>query len=253
MSEEGRIPTNLRILYLLEIIGKSERAMTATEINHELGLPKQTVHRLCSTLEKEGFLVRELNGKRYLPTMRTKKMASGILYSSRGNYARRQVLLDVAEKVNETVNLVIPQEDGMMYLDRVETDWMFRIQLPIGSHVPFHCTASGKTFLASLSSGRRRSIVRNLKLDPKSPNTYTEPETLLSELSQVSKQGFAIDNEEFMEGMLAIAVPILDDDDRYCASLAFHGPTQRLTIQSLMDQKKVLIDASKRLSGLIFQ
>ena len=57
--EENRIPSNLRTLLILEVIGRSDRAMTATEINDEIGLPKQTVHRLVSTLEKEGFLNRE--------------------------------------------------------------------------------------------------------------------------------------------------------------------------------------------------
>ena len=55
---QSRIPSNLRTLLILEVIGRSDRAMTATEINDEIGLPKQTVHRLVSTLEKEGFLNR---------------------------------------------------------------------------------------------------------------------------------------------------------------------------------------------------
>ena len=253
MASESRIPTNLRTLLILEIIGRSDRAMTATEINHQLGLPKQTVHRLCSTLEKEGFLVREPNGKRLKPSQRTKSLASGILYASRGDFAGRQVLLDVAGKTGETVNLVIPEPDGMMYLDRVETDWPFRIQLPVGSHVPFHCTASGKAFLASLSPSRRRSMVRNIKLTPKTGNTHSDPEQFLAELAKVARQGFAIDNEEFMDGMVAIAVPVSDREGRYCASLAFHGPTQRLSVDTAMQHKETLQKGAEKLSEVFFQ
>ncbi|MEM9279413.1 MAG: IclR family transcriptional regulator [Pseudomonadota bacterium] len=253
MSSESRIPTNLRTLLILEIIGRSERALTATEINQELGLPKQTVHRLCTTLEKEGFLIREPNGKRLLPSERTKLLASGVLFSSRNDFARRQVLLAVASKISETVNLVIPEEDGMMYLDRVETDWPFRIQLPVGSHVPFHCTASGKTFLASLSTTRRRAMVRNLKLNAKTANTHSDPEEFLSELSKIARRGYAIDNEEFMEGMVALAVPITDREGRYCASLAFHGPTQRLSVESVLEHKDTLQNGAEQLSEVFFQ
>ena len=64
MTEIERIPTNLRTLLILEVLGKNNRAMTATEINDSLRLPKQTVHRLCSTLEENGFLTRVGHTKR---------------------------------------------------------------------------------------------------------------------------------------------------------------------------------------------
>lgn len=252
MADKMRIPTNLRTLLILEVVGRSDKPMTATQINDELGLPKQTVHRLCTTLEKEGFLIREQNGKRLLASPRLKALASGVLFSTRSNIATRQVLLDVAEKVSETVNLVIPEEDGMMYLDRVETDWPFRIQLPVGSNVPFHCTASGKTFLASLSPSRRQSLVDTLRLEQHTQNTHVESGTLMNELAQISKQGFALDKEEFMDGMIALAVPVKDVQGRYCAALAFHGPTQRLSVETMLNSKNILLDGARRLSEAFF-
>lgn len=253
MSDKGRVPTNLRTLMILEIIGNSDVPMTATQINEHLGLPKQTVHRLCTTLESEGFLVREANGKRLMPSGRLKMLASGILHNSRGEIATRQVLLDVSAKMNETVNLVIPKEDGMMYLDRVETDWPFRIQLPVGSRVPFHCTASGKVFLASLPATRRRKLVRNINLEVKTVNTHGDPESLLSELSQIAKQGYSVDAEEFMIGMVAVSVPVVDKEGRYCASLAFHAPTQRLSLENALEYREVLREGAERLKDIFFQ
>lgn len=252
MSDEGRIPTNLRTLRILEILGGADRPLTPTEINAELGLPKQTVHRLCTTLEAEGYLVRETNGRRLQPSSRLKHMASGILYNSRSQVATRQVLVGVANSINETVNLVIPEESGMMYLDRVETDWPFRIQLPAGSNVPFHCTASGKTFLASLSPAKRKSTVESLKLDPLTRNTFTDSEALLKEVARVAKQGYAVDNEEFMDGMIAIAVPIFDGKSKYCGALAFHAPTQRMGIEAAMVYRSVLLEGAKQLSNTFF-
>ena len=106
---------------------------------------------MCNTLSEEGFLFREKPGKKLRPARRLRRLASGLLQASRYHIARHQILLNVAEQVGETVNFVMPEEDGMSYIDRVETDWPFRVQLPVGSHVPFHCTASGKVFLASLA------------------------------------------------------------------------------------------------------
>ena len=164
MTEIERIPTNLRTLLILEVLGKNNRAMTATEINDFLRLPKQTVHRLCGTLEENGFLTRVGHTKRYQAARRLRDLGMGLLYNSRDHIARRQILLNISNKVKETVNFVIPEASGMNYIDRVETDWAFRIQLPIGTNVPFHCTASGKCFLASLAPKKRKAMIEAMDL-----------------------------------------------------------------------------------------
>lgn len=251
-ENKKRIPTNLRTLLIMEIMGRHDKPLTATEINEDLGLPKQTVHRLCTTLENEGFLIREPNGKRLVPSARLKSIASGILYASRGDIACRKVLESVAGQINETVNLVIPEPEGMLYIDRVETDWPFRIQLPVGSHVPFHCTASGKVFLASLPPTRRRGMVRSFKLEQKTANTQSDPEKLLQELSKITRQGYSVDNEEFMEHMVAVAVPVVDPQGRYCASLAFHAPTQRLSLSDALEHREILLSGAKQLQEVMF-
>lgn len=252
-GESGRIATNLRTLLIIEILGRSEVALSPTEINAKLGLPKQSIHRLCATLVAQGFLVYEPGGKKLRPARRLRMMASGILHSSRTHIARHQILEDVAAKVGETVNFVVPVESGMSYIDRVETDWAFRVQLPVGTSVPFHCTASGKTFLASLPSRPRRALVESIRLEPHTQNTITEPEHLLTELDQIAKQGYALDLEEFMEGMVAIAVPVRDPSGRFLAAVAFHGPTLRLTADILLDRRSVLLEAAKKLATALVE
>lgn len=252
MLHGDRIPTNLRTLLILEILGQSDEAMSATEINTHLGLPKQTVHRLCTTLEKEGFLTRQGNGKRYSPARRLRELGLGLLSNSRLHAARRQILEDLAREVGETVNFVVPRDTGMSYLDRVETDWAFRIQLPIGTNVPFHCTASGKCFMASMAPKARKSFVQSLTLKRLTEATHTEAPGLLKELAQIAKQGYSLDREEFLDGMVAIAVPILDPKGRFFAALAFHGPTQRISLQDAIDRKGIMQASAQRVCDVVF-
>jgi len=249
---ENRLPTNLRTLLILEIIGNSEEALSPTEVAHKIGLPKQTVHRLCATLVDERFLVREMPGNKLRPARRLRSIASGVLHSSRYHIARHQILVDVARQIGETVNYVMPEDDGMAYKDRVETDWAFRVQLPVGTNVPFHATASGKCFLASLRKGDREKLVRDIAMEKQTDNTINDPEALLLELKQISRRGYAIDNEEFMDGMVAMAVPVLDERNRFLASLAFHGPSMRLDISDVIEKKDILIDAADKLTQLAF-
>ena len=252
MDDDSRIPTNLRTLLILEILGKSDRPMTATEINDQLGLPKQTVHRLCTTLEENGFLARVGQSKRFYAARRLRTLGAGLLHNSRHYIARHQILLDVAAEVRETVNFVVPEDDGMNYVDRVETDWAFRIQLPVGTHVPFHCTASGKCFLASLPKKARLDLITAMQLTRLTDKTITDTDQLMAEIETVQRNGYALDDQEFMDGMVAIAVPVTDDFGRYIASLAFHGPTQRMTIENAIARKEVLLNAAQQLRSVLF-
>lgn len=251
MGETGRIPTNLRALKIIEAVGCCGKSMTPTEINKHLGLPKQTIHRLCATLEREGYLAREPDGKRLRPGRRLRVASSGLLHASRDHIFRHQVLSRIAAEVRETVNFVVPGETGMRYLDRVEADWPMRIQLPVGTDVPFHCTASGKVFLASLPLSERTEFVQSMHLKRLTANTLTTPSRLLSNINKVVNLGYALDREEFIEGMNAIAVPVTDRCGRYVASLAIHGPNSRLSTRIAISRLDALVAGATALRNAL--
>lgn len=252
MTEQSasRIPTNLRAMLILEAVGTQTTPMTSAELGRAIGLPKQTVHRLCNTLIDEGFLVRTGTGG-LIPGRRSRLMASGTLHASYSHIARHQILKNLADETGETVNFVVPENQGMSYKDRVETDWPFRVQLPIGSHVPFHCTASGKTFLSTLNKSTRQHLVRTIDLTPATKNTHSSPQSLLDELGIIAQRGYALDNEEFIDGMIAVAVAIRDTSGRYVASLGVHGPAQRFSLKQADSCAPLLHQASERLTEVL--
>lgn len=252
MDDETHIAPNMRTFRILELLGAADVPMTASEIHRALGLPKQTVHRLCNTMEEEGLLMRRPGGRGLVPGRRARIMASGILSTANAPIARHQILSEVSSATGETVNLVAAQDRGMYYVDRVETNWPIRAQLPIGTHVPFHCTASGKTFLSSHRPAERRRIVEALPLQPLTQKTLTDPDRLLDELDRISAQGYALDNEEFVDEMSAIAVPIKDNAGRFYAALAIHGPSSRFPAETAVANLDTLKLAATRLSGLMF-
>ncbi|MEL6600950.1 MAG: helix-turn-helix domain-containing protein, partial [Pseudomonadota bacterium] len=116
-GDSPTIPTNLRLLILLEEVARVGVPLTPTEANAVLGLPKPTVHRLFHTLENEGFLQRDLDGKSYSPGRRLRKLAVNVLSSLRVRTARLAILKDLAEAVGETCNIATPDRDAMVYLD----------------------------------------------------------------------------------------------------------------------------------------
>lgn len=250
-SDVETVPTGARSLYILEVLAAAGQPMTATDINELLGLPKPTIHRLCKRLEREGFLEKDIDGRRYQPGRRLRSLSSGVLGFVRFRQARLAVLRRLSAQLEETCNIALPDEAGMVYLDRVESRWPLRVQLPVGSMVPFHCTASGKLYLSSLSPKRRKTLVHALDLDRKAANTITDPDALLGELDRIAAMGIGMDNEEFVDGMVAVAVPIREPDGRMVAGLAMHGPTQRLALEDALGAVEALRAAADALAGMM--
>lgn len=250
-SKDGAIPTNLRLLIVLEAMAEAGVPVTPTEVNLQLGLPKPTIHRLFTTLETEGFIQREIDGRGYSPGFRLRKMSTGILSSLRIRTARVAILNKLADQIGETCNIAIPDRDAMVYLDRVETKWPLRIQLPVGTRVPFYCTASGKMYLSSLDRRHLRNYAKSTSLTAKTGSTVTDPDRLIEEILEVQGRGYSTDNGEFMEGMIAVAVPITEGSGRLVSTLSVHAPEQRLSLNEAIGYVELLSEAAEQLSSLI--
>lgn len=240
------------MLLILEAMARAGRPMTPTELNAEIGLPKQSIHRLCTTLVEAGFLSRDTDARRLRPSGRLRAISSGLLAASRSHAAQRRILQRLSAAVGETCNLVGAEEDGMFYIDRVETQWPLRIQLPIGSHVPFHCTASGKAFLASLPEVELEAMLTVLDLETHARNTITTRAEMRRELERTRRRGYGIDNEEFIDGMIAVAAPIPDPHGSFHAAVAFHAPMQRMSLEAAERHIGLLFDAAGQFGTILF-
>ncbi len=234
LAKAPQIPTNLRLLVVLEQVAKRGVPVRPVDLIEALGLPKPTVHRLLQTAEAEGFLQRDLDGRSYGPGPRMRALAVSTMTSEHLRTARLAILRGVAEKIGETCNLATPDREGMTYLDRVETEWPLRIQLPIGTQVPFHCTASGKMYLSTLRPHVLRSLLAARPLEKRTARTMTDIDKIKAELELTRQRGYSTDDEEFMEGMTALAVPVVDNQGKLLATLSAHAPMQRRRLSELM-------------------
>ena len=250
---QGQIPTNLRLLLLLEQVAQAGVPVASSALEKALGLPKPTVHRLLATAENEGFLQRDVNGKSFGPGQRLRRLSANTLSSQRVRSERLLIMKGLAEKVEETCNLAAPGRYGMVYLDRVETHWPLRIQFPVGTQVPFHCTASGKMYLSSLRVDKLRRLLTSLELEQRTKSTLTDIDLLIDELAETRKRGYSTDAEEFMEGMVAIAVPIQDDRGRLLTTISIHVPVQRHSVDGLLKFLPDLRDAAANLEDVALE
>ena len=250
MTAERRAhPTILRGLVVLEKVVQARRPVSATELIEELELPKPTVNRILQQLEDEGLLQREPVNRRYLPGARTRQIALEVMSNTALGAPRHAILKALSEEIGETCNCALLDGDHTVYFDRVEANWPFRIQLPIGTQLPLHCTASGKLFLAYMESRQRQRLLGAAPLKRFTDRTITDIEQISTELKRIEKEGIGVDNEEFMAGMAAVAVPVLTPTNSICFTVAVHAPAVRKPLAALRQYVPALRQAAAAMAA----
>ena len=225
---DGDTP-NLRLFALLEAVAQKSQPFTLQTMVEETGLPKPTMHRMLAQLESAGILQRDGNGRHYGTGQRLMRLAENVLLNNTTHGARHAVLTQLVHELGESCNITAFSGSEVLYLDRVETPAPLRFYLHPGSRVPAHCSATGKLFLSQMSPAQRRRLLANVPLEAFTGNTLTTFEALDQELDQVSAQGYAFDNEEFLPGLLCLGVLVPAPHGNSNMGLAVQAPIMRFS------------------------
>jgi IclR family acetate operon transcriptional repressor len=240
-----------RSLRLLATLAACGRALTLAELAEQLGLPKPTVHRLCAQLQEGGYLARDLDERSFVAGPALRQLAFDTLNHGAARGLRHAVLADLVAQVGETCNFTTLDGTRVLYLDRVEAHWPLRMTLEVGSRVPLHATASGKLFLALMPAATRDALIGQLALTRMTPETITDAQALRAECAQIAAQGYADDRGEFITGLIAVAVPVLDAQGRARAAIAVHAPSARMALAQAQAQLPHLLAAAARMRQLL--
>lgn len=249
-DDKHNIPTVLRGLFILEKVVKARRPISASELIEQLGLPKPTVSRILQQLEEEAMLQREPEYRRYIPGPRARDLVMDVMSNRAIGAPRHTILRSLSEEIGETCICALQDGDHSVYFDHVETTESFRLQTPIGSKLPLHCTASGKIFLAHMEAAPRRRLIKATQLKQHTDRTIADPEQLTAHLKTVRDNGFGVDNEEFMNGMVAVAVPVKDNNQKVCYTVAVHAPAARKSLHELQQYLPLLRKAAAEMEAV---
>lgn len=249
LSLAGETPA-LRLVSLLEFISTRDQIFTLQSLVVQTGLPKPTLHRMLQQLEGAGLLTRHSDGRHYGTGARLRRIAEDVLLNDSRQGARRMILTQLAEEVGESCNLTAVSGNDVIYLDRVETSHPLRVHLEAGSRVPIHASASGKIITSQYGDTPRRRLLTSSQLRAFTPNTITDPDVLETELGSARQLGYALDRQEYLDGLVCLAVLIPTDIGRSNQALAIQAPVIRKSIADLVELLPVARAAAKRMAVL---
>lgn len=220
-------------LFIHVIEATNPPLLSQLALAHEL--PKSTTSRLLGALEKQGLIQRDRAGA-YLPGSVLTRFARQRNHELDLSMKMRPVLEALAEKTGETANLAIAGNGYVEMIDQVDGRYLLGATNWVGTQVPYHCSALGKVMLAygtvKIPVGR---------LERRTPRSITTRPSLLVELEQVRRQGFATIKDELEEGLVAVAAPVRDGDGNVIGAISISGPTPRISDKQISALGELII------------
>ncbi|RDU97464.1 IclR family transcriptional regulator [Trinickia dinghuensis] len=239
----------LRAFALIEHLVNAGDAISLADLARDVDMPKASLHRMLASLEAGGLVIRAPGQKNaYAVGPRLARLGVSVMMHAGTRRQRHAILERLVSDLGETCNLTMLHDTEVVYLDRVEAAWPLRLDLKPGSRVPAYCSASGKLLLAQLPREERTALVRTMALTRHTPNTISDPELLEAELDRTAHKGVAIDNEEYVAGIVCIAAPIAAAGGTCVAAVAVHAPVSRMPLSKLLDSVPRLQEAARKLS-----
>lgn len=232
-AREQKLGATARSFAILEHVANSRGPVDVLDIIAALKLPKATAYRLVDWFVTHGYLAREPGRRRLIVGPKLTNLAFGALSASMRNDTPHVVLQRLVHTLDETCNIGTLLNGEVVYLDREEAEhWPLRLHYTIGSRVPLHCSAIGKLFLALAAAPRRRRLLQSLDLRRFTGSTITDRARLDAELRQVRKEHVSFDREEYLVGVICMAVPVIGGNGEMLAALAIQAPEARMNVQT---------------------
>lgn len=230
-SQNYRIAVVERTLDLLEALERAREPRGVSELAREIGATKSAVFRILVNLERRGYVVRDAHSK-YQLGGRLIQLGYRALGAIDIRSTARPVMERLHESFNETVNLVLLTDQGIRYIDMIESDHGLRMSAQVGATDEMHSTAVGKAILSFLPDQEREAILAG-PLVARTAQTITDPELLRVELNRIRCSGVAEDRGENEEGAHCVGAPIFNHSGKVIAGISVSSPATRLNGERL--------------------
>jgi DNA-binding IclR family transcriptional regulator len=248
-----RLPAVDRALSLFELLANSQTGLTLSEVSRKLHIPKSTAHYLIHTLATRGYIQHSCDGRHISLGLRLSDLAD----SNRARSQLASVIAPFLREASQRLNLaaigtVLLGAEGVIIgkygcpNDPGGDAWA-------GRHIDLHCTAQGKALIAYLPESRLNELFRGREPAQFTSKTISNFAALRAHLALVREQGFAVNNEEQVLGIRAVAAPVVDRNGSVVLAITVRGSTREIPgyrIEQLgFEMIRIASEVSRELGG----
>ena len=242
-----RVPAIDKCFAILELFARSKEPMGISDISGHLELNKSTVFNILHTLMELKVLECQPDGK----------FALGTCFFMLGNMAgKRSALIQTVHPYLQTINektklsafLGLRSDLQAILIDKVDSAYGIKVSSEIGMRMPSLAGAGIKAMLSQLSDEEIDEILARAELKKYTPYSVLDKAVYKQEILEVRRQGIAYDREEYIEGMIAFAIPINANRRDFQVAIWAVGLTHQLPDSSIPEFTELLKGISQEIN-----
>lgn len=237
-----------RALTVLELLSEDEEGYRLTDLATRTGLSPSTVHRLLAALEQRRFV--QFDQTDGMWHVGRQSFAVGSAFVRRRNFVAPAlpILRRLRDQTRETANLAVIDEGEVVFLTQVESREITRAITRSGGRVPMVTSGVGKVIMANYTDGDVAAIIQRYGMRRMTPKSLTRAGELREVLRRIRRDGYGIDDEEYMLGLRCVSAPIYDAQGEALAAISISGLTSRVTDDRLEALGKLVGGAARELT-----
>jgi DNA-binding IclR family transcriptional regulator len=215
-----RIQSLDRAIRILDLFRGSRDPLGISEMAAALDLAKTTVHGLVSTLEKNGFLLKDAGTRKYRLGFALFELGSIQVADLEINQRAFLPLRQLANLTNEICRVGIWDRRSIIITMTVQPQGHESTTRQIGPRLPIYCTALGKAILANMPEAEIKAYLDETDLIAYTPNTITDRQVLEKDLAQTRERGYSISRREILLHQVGLGAPVLNAAGGVIASVS---------------------------------
>jgi len=231
-----RVQALERALDILDCFNFQNRELSLSDVVVRTGLNKTTAKRLTANLTSRGYLQQDPQTRKYQLGMRLFELGGVVFSSFSLRRAAAYPMSSLQSETGATVLLGVRMEDELVYVDKREGDGMLRISSDVGFRRPLHYGMLGMVLMASLESMEIDRILKKHPLQAHTSFSLTDVDAFSLRLEEIRVQGYVVEKEEAVDGLLGIAAPIKDYSRQVMAALGIALPVGQRNLTAKLDR-----------------
>lgn len=243
-----KVPNLEKGLSVLEFLSGSLRGSTLQDIKNKLGLSQTTAYRILNTLVRLDYLVYDDETKSYRLSCKMLTLGFRALNDQQLLEVVLPHLRDLRDKVKETACFGVLGERNGIFIDQVRGHHAFSFTLTPGKTFELHCSAPGKAIMAYLPDNVRRRYLETMTFRKYNERTLVTREAYEEELDRVFRNGYALDNEEELSGVICIGAPVHNYKGYPCGAIWISGPKDRLPDGIVREYAEIVKQTARNIS-----
>jgi IclR family transcriptional regulator, acetate operon repressor len=247
-AKSGAVQSVDRALLLLEALGEDEEGYRLTDLSIRTGLSPSTAHRLLTTLEKRRFV--EFDQSDATWHVGRQSFAIGSAFVRRRNFVAPALpfLRRMRDLTHETANLGVVDDGEVVVLTQIESREIMRAITRVGGRAPMVTSGIGKAILATYSDEDVAAIIKRYGMRRLTPRSVVRAGELREALDGVRRDGYALDDEEFVTGLRCVASAVYNDQGEALAAISVSGLAARVPQERVPELGRLVRETARELT-----